>query len=355
MNILHLYTRINITCGVSRMIVQLASVPETTQRHFILCFGGDAVSEYKSAGLNITVINYDKMNLIRVMQWLYSFCKENKIDIIHSHHRYFDLLAYILSKMSNVKSVTSVHSKVRGRKIFSYKAKYLIAVSNTIREHLISYFGINKDKIIVINNFIDKKINTGFRDPEELKRAMDIDKDAPVVAFIGRFSLEKGIDTLLESFRRLADSKPEIYLLMIGSGEMEEAIEALTRDSKIRFRVMPPRMNILDYYRLADVIVLPSRVDPFPLVMLEAGLMQKAFIGSNVDGIQEMIINGKEGILIEPGNTEALASAIVRLCEDKALRTRLAVNLHNKVCHSYTAEKMLPFYEKLYIRIMDEA
>ena len=86
---------------------------------------------------------------------------------------------------------------------------------------------------------------------------------------------------------------------------------------KLNAKVMNAHSEIFNYYQLIDVFVLPSRVDPFPLVMLEAGLMKKPFIGSKVDGIAELIENETDGLLFESGNSDDLVSKILKIYNDK--------------------------------------
>jgi len=82
-------------------------------------------------------------------------CKKENIDILHAHNRYFDFLAFLVSKIITIKRITSVHSKVYHKKWLSYKSPKLIAASNSVRNHLINNFNIPVGKIVVINNFID--------------------------------------------------------------------------------------------------------------------------------------------------------------------------------------------------------
>ena len=148
---------------------------------------------------------------IRILNELINIVKEQKIDIIHSHHRYFDLIAFIITKFVPVKTITSVQSKVYGRKIFSYKADYLVACSNSIKDHLINYFRINPDRITVIHNFIDPTDAVIKTEKSVLRRELGLVDQSVIIGFIGRFSLsEKGVDVLLQSLRRLSFDNNQI-------------------------------------------------------------------------------------------------------------------------------------------------
>ena len=118
--------------------------------------------------------------------------------------------------------------------------------------------------------------------------------------------------------------------------------------NKLSVIILKPQVNIYDYYKIADVIVLPSRVDPFPFVMLETGLMKKPFIGSNVDGIPELIKHKVNGLLFKSENVGELVSTLKIILEDELFAQRMADNLYEDVYENYTVTKVIPEYIKLY-------
>ena len=135
---------------------------------------------------------------------------------------------------------------------------------------------------------------------------------------------------------------------MIGEGEEEQSLKNYCSENKLPVQFLTPRTNIFDYYNVADIIVLPSRVDPFPYVMLESGLMNKPFIGSNVDGIAELIKHGVNGLLFESENVSGLVKSLQMILEDRLFAERISNNLYNDVIANYTAEKVIPEYIAFY-------
>ena len=351
MHILHLQTELRLSCGVTRVIFQLMKNASADSAHFVLAFGGNAVYKFKKERLFIkTIPRYIKYAalLLHVYE-IYTFCKEKNITVIHAHHRYFDLAASIAARFLGIPVVTSVHSKVTSKKLFSYRAGHFIAVSNTIKQHLIKVFNISPEKITLIHNFVDETTySTIGLDPELLKNKLGIYGERTVIAFIGRFSKEKGVDVLLQAFRKLQYEYVDLTLLLIGDGEekreMVKQIHAKLKDVKI----IDPQEDIAPYYQLADIIVLPSRVDPYPIVMLEAGLMKKAFIAAKVDGIGEFIRDGINGILVQPNDISDLISGLSKLLDSSALRFELSEHLHKKVMETSLKEHVLPKYYALY-------
>lgn len=352
MKILHLYTHLNIVCGISKTIYQIATNTDESIQHVVYCHGGDALSKYKDACINVFISKLRSRGIINTFKSIFeiiAIMKKDDIKIIHSHHRYFDLLAYFISCLYDVKTVTSVQSKVFGKKIISYKSNSLIACSKSIKEHLIRYFRIDPKKITVVYNFVDIKEFNHRDEQYSMKKKLNIEENCIVLGFVGRFSIkEKGIDILLESFRLISLTNKNVFLLFIGKGEDEGFIKEFVKKNKLNIIILTPKDNIYSYMQLMDIIVLPSRVEPFGIVSIEAGFLKKPFIGSNVGGLCEIIDNNQNGILFDSEDPEELAKGIMTLIKDPELRKKYGEALFNKVNDNFTSRKIIPLYNNLY-------
>lgn len=357
-NILHLQNHLNISCGVSKTIYLIVKNTLPHFNHSIICFGGDGFSRFESKNIEPLILK-EKNNsifgfIIHLFQ-LHSFCKKNKINIIHSHHRYFDLLAFLISKKLNIKTVTSVHSKVYNRKFISYKSDKLIACSNSIKEHLINNYKINERRIKVIPNTVDPKDLILTKTKTELINKLNIPNGKFIIGYFGRLDFkEKGIDILLEAFLNLSKVNIDLFLLLVGSGEDENKIIEFITQNGVRAKVMSSQKDIFNYYQLLDVLILPSRIETFGIVIIEAGMMTKTVIASNVDGIPELLTHKENGLLFESCNVEELKEQIIKIYNDRKFGERLAKNLNKKVLASYTVDKIIPQYEKLYTELLLE-
>ncbi len=352
MNILHLQTELNTTCGISKTIFHLVNNSNNGNVYLILCFGGDGLKRFYSIGMKPIVCNcsYRKTTYIPILIFkILLVCKTYNIDVIHSHHRYFDLISFIISKLLKVKTVTSVHSIVYKRKRISYLAEELIACSYAVKNHLIDYFKINSDKIKVLHNFIDINEIDKINEISHLNKKLNIPKNHIVVGFVGRLNIEeKGLDILIGALNNIVSLQPDLHLLLIGNGKDEEKILKLLKNTKIKWQILEPQQDIYEYFNLFDIFVLPSRREPFGLVLLEAGLLKKTCIGSRVEGISELIEDGVNGLLVEPDNIEELADAIISLIDNPRKAQELGENLYRKVISGYTAKNIIPKYEAIY-------
>lgn len=353
--ILHLQTTLDLSCGVTRTISELTKNLSDEFEQYVLCLGGNGIERFKQFNFNPVVLgikNHSFVSPLKIFPSIISFCKRNKIDIIHSHHRYFDFLAYPISKILNIKTVTSVHSKVFDKKKHSYKSERLIACSNDIKNHLINCYGINEKRISIIYNMVNPKEMKITKTISGIFNENNQNLGKFIIGYFGRLDYkEKGIDVLLEAINSTMEIKNNTLLLLIGDGINKSEIEKFTKKNQLNMIMIESLKDIYNYFQLLDAFVLPSRIDPFPLTMLETGIMKVPFIGSNVDGISELIEHKKNGLLFEKENVNDLATQVMKIMSDKSYAAILSENLYNKVIKDYTTDKIIPQYEKLYYEL----
>jgi len=353
MNVLHLQPELNKTCGVTRTIYYLAKVRNVDS--IVATLGGDNIDYFLKNGINVIKFSslfYNKFLFPILIFEIVKIIRVNKIDIIHSHHRMFDIAARLASFFYNVKTAMSVHSIVYGNKRFSYKSEKIIAVSNSVKEHLINYFNVNKVKITVIYNFVNISMIKLNNDREQLREELSI-ADKFVFGFIGRIDIkEKGIDILLKAFEKVSQKKTNVFLIIVGNGKDKEFAENFISSKNLSAKIIDATENIWDYYNIIDVVILPSRVDPFPLVMLEAGIMKKVFIGSKVDGIAEFIMDNRNGLLFDKNNAGNLVEKMEFCLNSNNSIKRLGENLSLQVNNNFISETILPKYINFYNNLM---
>lgn len=334
MSILIISPNFNISCGVSRHVFDLLKVlKENNQKVFFITNGGDRIDKLKEIEITPAIFNFTTgskniFTLFKAFFKLRKFCLLNEISIIHTHHRYPELLAYLVSKTMKIKTISTVHSFVNGSKLISFKSEKLIAVSNAVKSHLVNKYNIRESKIIQIYNFVE------FPEIDEnsspfLQTIPSLTKSNRIILFVGRIGYIKGCDILIQSFLIISEKYPDIYLVLIGNIENEEFNEILLKNKRILH--IPPVNNAFEYINSADIVVLPSRIDPFPYVMLESGLFAKPFIGGNTGGISEFIEHKINGYLVKPGDVESLEEGIVWMLEKSDKANEMGKSLNEKV------------------------
>ncbi|MDO8989269.1 MAG: glycosyltransferase family 4 protein [Sideroxyarcus sp.] len=174
-------------------------------------------------------------------------------------------------------------------------------------------------------------VNIGHFTPGEakdLRTSLGIGS-APVVLFVGRLGREMGLDSFFAAARLTAQSFPDVRFVMVGqTGDLADEIEKKceTSDGRYILRRNSPYTDLPNYYRMASIVVVPTRGDRTcsSLAAMEAMATRKAVVGFAIGGIPEIVEHEKTGLLVDPEKIEALSGAINRLLEDELLRVSLA-------------------------------
>lgn len=175
----------------------------------------------------------------------------------------------------------------------------------------------------------------------------------PIVLFVGRLHRQKGVDVLLEAWAGFVKQRPRARLLILGDGpeasDLRREAETLGIAPSVEFR--GSRKDVGLHYAAAQIFVLPSRYEGFPNVMLEAMVAGCPVIASCVSGTEDAIENGRNGLLVPPGESEPLLEALLQLSHDGDLADRLGREARKTVAARYdinrVAELTIAFYRRL--------
>ncbi len=173
--------------------------------------------------------------------------------------------------------------------------------------------------------------------------------DRASVLFVGRLDEGKGLFDLLKAQSQLGDAT---RLYLVGSGTLEddlrESADTLGIADDVEFVGAVPHDEIHRYYAAADIFCLPSYHEGFPIVNMEALASGCALVSTQIDSIEEQVTDGETGLLVAPGDVDALANALRRVATDRDMRQRLVENgLERAEAFGWAeqAEKMSEYYE----------
>jgi glycosyltransferase involved in cell wall biosynthesis len=162
---------------------------------------------------------------------------------------------------------------------------------------------------------------------EAARRSLDLLPDEPVVLYVGRLLRIKGVHHLLGAFPRVLARFPLVRLLIVGDGEEGQDLQTSARrlglGPRVAFLGSLPHEDVIRCMRAADVFVLPSLVESFGIVLLEAMGCGLPVVASRVMGIPYLVEDGLNGFLVPPTDEEALADRITALLSDPDLRARM--------------------------------
>ena len=148
---------------------------------------------------------------------------------------------------------------------------------------------------------------------------------------VGRLEKQKNYQLLIDALKGL-----KVKLVIVGSGSLKRKLIEQSKHNKVQLEVIKKisHTQINNIYQSADIFVLPSTIEGSPKVLLEAMSSEKAVIGSDVEGINEIIKNGQNGILVQP-NITSLRKGLLRLLKSNSLRQNLAKNARKTVLDNY--------------------
>ena len=225
-----------------------------------------------------------------------------------------------------------------------------VALSDRIRNELLDA-GLKNQKIHIIPNGIDTSV---YRPPEpetriEKREILGLDGYDDVLVFTGRLTRQKGLDVLLRSLGRIENRN---YILVIaGQGEMQPHLRALAEELGItgKIRFCGPVKDVLSLYQAGDIFVLPSRDEGLSNSLLEAMSAGMRVVATGISGSSEVIEDGKSGILIPPGDEQALAAALREAFSKDSSMGRRA---RERIISDYSIGRIAGEYISLYSGVM---
>ncbi len=265
-------------------------------------------------------------------------CSHLDFDIIHAHDWISALAGIELKKITNKPLILHIHSTEFDRAGGTYGnervheiekkaleiADKVIAVSNLVKRWIVEGYGIDPSKISVVHNVIDKE---NFPEPMKEK------KNVKVVMYVGRLSWMKGVDYFLMAAKKVIEHYKNVRFVVVGTGEMmhdliNEACRLGIAD-KVSFEGYVSRDEILKrYYPNADVLVVPSRSEPFGLIALEAGHYSLPIIISKQSGVSEVI---NHTFKVDYWDTEEMANKILALLKHEVLHREMRNNIKKEI------------------------
>lgn len=279
----------------------------------------------------------NKFNLGLVYQ-LVKIIKEKDIQIVHSQGGRADFFARVAARIAKVPAVVStVAMPVEGYDVgLLRKAVYVmfdrfserfvdrfIVVSETLRERLIKKHRIPSEKIVKICNGIeaeDYHIDSEFG--YKIKDEFSIEPDAKLIGTVGRLVWQKGLTYFIQAIKHIVDSELQIAgkikFLIIGEGNERKSLEKLVMKLGIENNVIFTgfRKDVKEILQALDIFVLPSIREGQPIILLEAMAMGKPIVATDIEGVNETVVDGLTGILLPPRDPHLLAEAIMYSLKD---------------------------------------
>ena len=227
--------------------------------------------------------------------------------------------------------------------------KIITLTEHEKRDHL--KFGIAPaTKFSIIHSGVDlgKFLNVSD-DDTVIRRNLGIPEDSFVVGTAGRLTPVKGHRYLIEAARKIVDVRPDTTFVFLGDGELLDELKNMATELGVEENVkfLGWRSDVAEVMSVFDVFVLPSLNEGMGRVLVEAMALGKPVIASNVGGISDLVINGKNGYLLPVGDVETFAVRIKELLDDPGKREEMG-NTGQKYAAGYSSEEMVKKIDRLY-------
>ncbi|MCC7360933.1 MAG: glycosyltransferase family 4 protein [Anaerolineales bacterium] len=220
--------------------------------------------------------------------------------------------------------------------------------SGSLAQDAEPYLAGNEEKVVVVGEGADPDVFRG-------EDAFVPSNGRPYIVAIGRLVFKKGFDLLLQALTQVVQAYPDLQLLIAGDGEERHALEALVRvlklENHVQFLGYANRKQIAAYLRGCELFVLPSRIEPVGIVVLEAMAAGKPVLVTNVGGVPDLVEHGKSGWMVAPGSHE-LAEGICFLLARPDLRRQLAENGHQRLRERFTWDQIAADCLEAYQRVL---
>jgi glycosyltransferase involved in cell wall biosynthesis len=315
-------------------------------------------------------------DLIAVIK-LTLFLLKVKPEIVHSHTPKAGIvgmmaafLARVPHRFHTVAGLPLLEATGNKRKVLDFVEKITYAFATKVYPNSKGLFEIilknkycSSDKLKVLANGSSNGINTtffsnshfSFAQKEKLKNELGIQQGDFVFVFVGRLVSDKGINEMVSAFKKIKINNPTVKLILVGPLESEldpllpttlEAIENVKEIISVGYQ-----QDVRLYFSISNCLVFPSYREGFPNVVMQAGAMGLPSIVSNINGCNEIILKGENGLIIPTKDEKSLYDAMLTFMEDEDFYAKLKQNARKMIVERYEQkvvwEALLKEYQQL--------
>jgi glycosyltransferase involved in cell wall biosynthesis len=285
--------------------------------------------------------------------------RDHRIDAVHSHEFTMAVYGAAASRLLNLPHVITMHggfqvAKALRRRIAlrwaMRQSDHTVMVSRATKRQFATELGVDASLFTVVPNGVP--VQTG--DASVVRAEFDIGERDCVLVAVGVLERHKGHRILLEALARLdSGGLTSPWKLIIAGGRGGDQYQSMLEYIRAaglgeRVHIVVNRNDIADLLALADVFVMPSLWEGLPMAVLEAMVARKAIVASAIAGIPEAIVDGREGLLVPPGEVTPLADALRLVLADPARRAALGGAAAARANRDFTVAVMADKYEALY-------
>jgi len=337
---------------------------------YCACFAKGAFAEKIKNYVGIFPMDLSNRYNLSNIYGLVKIMKEKNIQIVHTQGGRGDFFGRVAAGLARTPVIIStVATPVEGYDVNPIKrliyiwldriserfVHKFIVVSDTLIKRLVRIHRISPKKIIKIYNGIELEEYTCNTDSGlPVRKEFNLGTDIILLGAIGRLTWVKGLTYLIRAVRNIEEREREIAdkirCLIVGEGKLRKDLENLARTLNIERKIIFTgfRNDIKEILSSLDIFVLPSILEGQPIVLLEAMAMAKPVVVSNIQGVDETIVNGVSGVSVPSGNHVALSQAITSLLKDRVKAQTMGQEARKVIEERFKLQDKIIQHEKLY-------
>lgn len=289
--------------------------------------------------------------------------RTQQVDLIHAHEFSAIVCGWMIARLSGIPFVGTVHGKnyfwekVRRRLAYRIVSRSgrLVAVSQDLKRFVMEKVGLSDEQIDLIYNGVQSGPHVSDEEAYRARTELGLKPHNVVIGAIGSLYPVKGHRYLLESMPIILSRYPHAVLLVVGRGELEDALKEQAKrlgiEEHVRFLGM--RNDIPKLLKTLDLFVLPSLSEGLSLALLEAMAAGLPVVATRVGGNGELVVEGETGVLVPSKDVAALSEALCRMLDSREMRERLGRNAVTRVDQRFSARLMAEKYQHLYMRLLN--
>jgi len=366
LRVLTLINTVSKIGGAERLAANLVFRLDPTRFERIVCTtrrppGETFDDELRTAG--VEVISLDRGTRLDLAAWapLFSRLRREPVDVIHAHKHGANVCGVVLGRLLRVPVVIAhEHAwswdgqrlrRFLDRELIARGADVVLAVSEHSRRRMIEEEGMDARVVRLLPNGIPALAAPSGRN---VRQELGIAQDSPVLGSVSVLRPQKALHVLIQAAARLAPQFPELKVVIAGRGDEEATLRALVRELELEETVLllGQRNDVPDLLAAFDVAVCCSDFEGSPLAVMEYMAAGLPVVGTRVGGVPELIEQGVHGLLVDPGDPDALASAVASMLRNPALRAEMGARARERQRREFdidvTVRRLETIYEELF-------
>jgi glycosyltransferase involved in cell wall biosynthesis len=357
--------------GGQTALLLLAENLDRSRFEVVISSAGDGplAEEARRNGITYVPVSLGKRLSLRPLKEIAGALREHKIDILHTHGGIAGLYGRSAARRARTPAVVHtlhgihyLHYRnpllrrlyVLLERRYSRSTDRLILVCQSDLRQARKHRLAPEAKMTVILNGTDVRMNVAADDIFRRRSELGWPPGRPVVGTVARLHRQKGVIDLLRAAPKILSAFPEARIAVVGGGPQGSSLrrEAQRLNLEGRFLFLGERKDAASVMALFDIFVLPSLWEGLPFVLVEAAALGKPIVATAVDGVPEILEDGKTGLLAPPGNPSALAGAVISLLGDKEGCRRLGEMARRLVPPRFPLRRMIEQTQNLYLDVL---